>query len=133
MKFLILSFFFASTIGFAQQSLAWTVSVKGPHFIYQIEFSKKNFAYKDAYIQKNWPVKTCNKKVFEKVVKDFHTAFKKRIVVKGKFPDQIAYQEDKKSVQIAQNSPFGIFLTQFPNRIIYLMTEEEAACKSHRK
>lgn len=133
MKLLILSFFFASTIGFAQQSLAWTVSVKGPHFDYQIEFSKKNFAYKDTYIQKNWPVKTCNKKVFEKVVKDFHAAFKKRIVVKGKFPDQIAYQEDKKSVQIAQNSPFGIFLTQFPNRVINLMTAEEQACKVHRK
>jgi len=132
MKFLILSLFLICALGF-ETSWGWSVSVKGDRLNYNIDFTKKTFDYKDAYIQKNWPVKSCNKRVFEKVITDFHKSFKMRLELKGKFPNQLTYKEDKKSYQIAQNSPFGIFLTQFPNRIIYLMTEEEQACKTHRK
>lgn len=131
MKTLILSLLFFTVAG-AGQAQAWTVSVKADKFSYEIDYTKKNFSYKDAYIKKEWPVKACNKKVFDKVQRDFQTAYKKRAELKGKFPNKIIYQEDRKSHQIAQSSPFGVYLTQFPNRVISLMTEEEHACK-HKK
>lgn len=119
----------------AGPAFAWIVAVKADKFHYNIDYSKKSFSYKDAYIKKEWPLKACNKKVFDKVESDFKASFKKRIETKTKkkYPDEISYQEDKKTTRIAQASPFGIFLTQFPNRIIYLMTEEEQACGKHTK
>jgi hypothetical protein len=132
MKFFLL-FLFAMTMGFGQLSWGWSVVVKGEQLNYSINSDTKNFSYKDAYISKSWAIKPCNKKIFEKVEADFHTAFKKRVEVKGKFPQQLTYTENKKPLQVAQISPFGIFLTQFPNRVISLASEEEQACKTSGK
>jgi hypothetical protein len=129
MKALVFSLLFMTLAG-ASPASAWTVSVKATQFHYNIEYTPKVFFYQDAYIKKEWPVKACNKKVFDGVEKNFLSLFKKKIEIKSKkkHPDEIIYQDGKKSWRIVQASPFGIFLTQFPNRVISLMTAEEQAC-----